>query len=306
MSDRRAKRAGARTKALLIGAVLSLIAAAGEAASPEDDYVAARDRFIATFHQHEATGKVGDRVVAQERRARRDLEQMLRRIIGTTAPRGFSGAGTISLDTLFSEDVGFGMLDGLVFKSPNRKTQVLVTTDGLLERWLRARPADPPLPKSVPAALGDAEFYTFAISNDAAVAKYAALPVGKPAKATLALAMLDARSQDILPLTPSELIVAVAAGGKVFIATAPVEAKVAAIPACDAIWQDAEKKANALFEAYRASDSKDEKQFNQYTKAQEEGATAVRRCFGERAPNEPFFAAVTKQAQALVDRVAGR
>ena len=36
--------------------------------------------------------------------------------------------------------------------------------------------------------------------------------------------------------------------------------------------------------------------------AQDDGDVAMRKCFAERAPSAPLFAAVRKQAQELVDR----
>ena len=51
-----------------------------------------------------------------------------------------SGAGKLNLDTLIEGDQGFGLLDGLVYGAGDAKTRVIVTTDGLLRRWLAERP----------------------------------------------------------------------------------------------------------------------------------------------------------------------
>jgi hypothetical protein len=76
-------------------------------------------------------------------------------------------------------------------------------------------------------------FYTRAISADAAVSKYAEVPVKNLASAQAVVAILDARSQDMGPRTPDGLIVSVVQDGKAFIAIEPVKAKINPTPVCD-------------------------------------------------------------------------
>ena len=106
--------------------------------------------------------------------------------------------------------MGFGLLDGLVFK-PDKRHAVLVTTRTLAARWLAAQQEvwkDSPehgFPAEIGAALRTENFYTQALSHDAAVTHYADLPV------TGGVAMLITHRQDIVPSVPKELIVAVTA-----------------------------------------------------------------------------------------------
>jgi predicted DNA-binding WGR domain protein len=75
------------------------------------------------------------------------------------------------------------------------------------------------------------------------------------------------------------------------------------MPACEQIWQDALRKAAEAHEAYIASEIKDDKLSEQWTRIEEEGDAAFHRCFAQRAKSQGYFAALTRQAQALVDRV---
>ena len=92
--------------------------------------------------------------------------------------------------------MGFGLLDGLVFKV-GADTQVLVTTRTLLARWIAAEQEiwkDSPehgFPPEIDAALRTENFYTQALSHDAAVTRYADIPV------TGGVAMLIKHRQDI-------------------------------------------------------------------------------------------------------------
>jgi len=66
---------------------------------------------------------VGDEVArAQHQRARADLEQQLRRIIGPSEIKGFAKEGELNLDSLSSGFMGFGLLDALAYVSPDEKT----------------------------------------------------------------------------------------------------------------------------------------------------------------------------------------
>ncbi|HMK79343.1 MAG TPA: hypothetical protein VK438_06815 [Xanthobacteraceae bacterium] len=66
---------------------------------------------------------------------------------------------------------------------------------------------------------------------------------------------------------------------------------------------DAVARGDKAYKTYQKSDPKDEKLFEQQTRILQEGDDAFRRCFAQRAAAEPFFPALTKQAQELVDKV---
>jgi hypothetical protein len=294
-------------KFLLI-ACLALASVAAHAASPEQDYLAARDRYVAEFKTLEESGQADERATKQEQDARGDLERRLEKILGPVAVEGFSAPGRLSLETLFSQDVGAEQLDGLVFSSAD-KGELLVSTKALLESWLGARRKGWIKTETAPAALEQASrsdfFYTLAISPDAGVVRYADLPIAKPAAADFAAAMLDQRSQDITGATlPSEIIVTLARAGKVLIVSTPARTKIGSTSACDAIWADYAGKSDKALAAYAASGRTDDKLFDESTRLQDEGGAAFRRCFAEQAKKEKFFADLTEEAQALADRLA--
>jgi hypothetical protein len=286
----------------LLTAVLVLAPIAAHAASPEDDYFAARDKYAKSFDNIETWD---DSVDAKHTAALKDLETQLRTIVGPFSESGFSGEGTINLDTLASSDVGYGLLDGLAYSSSDETTRVVVTSDAVFTHWLKDHAnwwdgmANPP--QDIDGALQSETFYAQAIMPDAAVTKYATLPITKPTGAKFAFAMLAGASQDIVPMVPDQVIVSVETEHRVFIVTAPAGEAVAAIPACDQIWQDSQNKADEAYTAYTNSNPQDEALFDAYTKIQEDGAAAFDRCYNERAPKEAYFPGVVKQAQAIAD-----
>jgi hypothetical protein len=294
-------------KTFVVALLVSISAAAG-AASLEESYFAARDGYIEKF---KAADPNDDRVRKDEELARDDLQGQLRRTVGTSDIKDFSAPAKSNLDTLFTGDAGFGQLDGLVYSSADDKTHIVVTTDALLGHWLRAHkdwwgPTVANVPQDVDAALKSEAFYTQALKTDAAIFKYAELPLARPAQAKFAFAMLAARSQDLGPRAPDELIVSVVKDGRVFVVTAPANAKVDPVPGCERIWRDASRNAAKAHEAYVASGLKDEKLFEQSTRIEEEGDVAFRRCFAQQAKGRSFVVSLTKQAQGLVDSLPSR
>src|SRR5262245_39433252 len=123
-------------KSILVALLVSISAAAW-AASLEESYFAARDGYIDKLKPPEPNVDVDDNMRKQEEVARGDLENQLRQIIGTSDIKGFSAQGKSNLDTLFKGDAGFGLLDGLVYSSADEKTHIIVTTEALLDHWLR-------------------------------------------------------------------------------------------------------------------------------------------------------------------------
>ena len=247
---------------------------------------------------------------ARTRNARAALEHQLRSIIGPSRLQGFPGLGKSNLASLFSGDEDFGLLDGLVFASKNDKMHVLVTTRSLLDHWLRAQKDSQSgleaVPGQIEAALNSDAFYTQALETDAAFSKYATLPIAKPPQATFAVALLGGRSQDIGPLTPDEIVIAVVGAERVFVFTAPADARIKPMPACMEIWHASERKAKEVLAAYTASDPKDQKPFDEYSRTQAIGDEAFRRCYAENASRDPQFAVLTRQAQVLIDLIPPR
>jgi hypothetical protein len=113
--------------------------------------------------------------------------------------------------------------------------------------------------------------------------------------------MLVLRAQEMVPGVPDELLVAVISGKRVFIASSPVKAKVAAIAACDAVWKGYEQKMDEALAAYDRTDPKDEKLFEAYTRLEDDADKAFRGCYAEEATSAPFYPDLIKQAQAVAN-----
>lgn len=262
---------------------LLVLAMPVHAAPPERHYLDLRDRYIAKFSK----ARESEVIYKQHDAALKELAGVLRGLVGSVAIKGFSADGRSNVDTLFGSDVGFGHLDGLIFASDGDKTQAVVTTTALLMHWLREHRADG-MPQESSAAFQSDRFYYHAI-QDAAFAKYAELPVTKPASASAAFAVLGLRGNGELKGAPDEIDVVAISGDRVYFIAARDAVKTAEIPACERVWtQMMAKPVNK--KDPRGDMAREDRAMDAYTK-----------CFANEAPSQSWYAAAVRKAQSQLD-----
>jgi len=297
-----------------IRAIVAAVLAAGitisaSAATLEEAYIAARDAAIAKIKADEAADKHGpmdptsNKIIDEDDRARASLEQQMRAIVGPVVIKGMTSDAKINLDTLNDSFEGFGMLDGMVYGGLDDKTRVIVTTDSMFKRWLRDWWDEPGSTPQLSDAAKNNNFYTRAILTDAAVVRFADMPIRKPAGASFAYAMLAARTQSDVPRKADEIFVLVAEGSKIFLAYTREFGAVGPIAACDAIRSDLVKQSVAVAEEPGLDEKAQRKKSDDLSGKSE---SEFLRCFAEKASQQNSFAAATQAAQALLDRLPQR
>lgn len=262
---------------------LLVLAAPAHAATPEQRYLELRDRYITKFSK----AAENDQTSRQHDAALNELAGVLRGLVGPVAIKGLPAEGKSNADTLFKGDSGFGHLDGLGFASEGEKLQAVVTTMALLKHWLREHREDG-MPQETGAAFKSDRFYYQAI-QDSAFAKYAELPVTKPASASAAVAVLGVRGNGDLKGPPHEIDVVAIQGEKVFFLTSSDAVKTTPIPACEKVWKQM---------MARPVDKKDPR--GDMTR-EDNAMTAFTACFAKEAPSQGWFAAAVKKAQSQLD-----
>ena len=291
----------------------------------EDRYVAARDAAIDQVSRLYDIEKSDDRARKAEEAARGELRTQMNAILAEPDRKGFAPP-ELNLDAFYRGDLGFGMLDGLRFDAETGKNgekagsgadgkyvepraHIIITTERLFARWLRAHKdwwdkGVKNVPQQIGAALKHESFYTQAISTDAAVINFGALPIARPAGATFAYGFLAGRTQDAIPDEANEVFASARANGKVYIAYGAIDHKVQ-VPACNTMRTDYNKRAELADEKLRLNQI-DKKAHEKRGDLRQQGEDAFRRCFTEQAPRQAAFAAAVKQAQALLEMAMGR
>lgn len=258
---------------------LLAFAAPAHAASPEQHYLDLRDRYIAKFSK----AKESDETSKQHDAALKELTGVLRGLVGPVTIQGLPADGKSNADTLFKGDSGFGHLDGLGFASEGDKMQAVVTTTALLKHWLREHREDG-MPQEIGPAFKSDRFYYQAI-QDSAFAKYAELPITKPASTSVAAAVLGVRGNGDLKAPPREIDVVAIQGDKVFFLAVADAVKTAEIPACEKVWKQMMARKTPQDDMAREDQAMD----------------AYTRCFAKEAPSQSWFAAAVKKAQSHLD-----
>jgi hypothetical protein len=201
----------------------------------------------------------------QEERALRDLAARLRAIVGPVRLPGLVDRGR----TAYQGFSGLGSsekADGLFFLW--REARVFVTTRGLWQRAVAAaRPG--------PGATVDEALAFATVSLDTAYGAYAEVPVRHGPSTRTARATVGIFAQAIGAWPPRDLLVSVERGERVYLIASELDPALAQVPACEARWNEGRQ--------------------------QEQDFAAYRRCVGAALPSTADFAAVVRQAQALVD-----
>ncbi|QPC91955.1 hypothetical protein [Mesorhizobium sp. INR15] len=285
----------------------ALATSAAFAASPEDDYIAARDKAISDIAALVSSNTPVETIDATNEKARADLEKRLTDILGPFSVKDFPAAGTINTESLSASDIGFGMLDGLRHGTEDGPS-IVASTRGLVDRWLQSRAAETDADFKLPAGFNEAlkldAFYTQAIGSDAAFSGTLDFALKTPEGADMAIARLGGWTQDIGPIPNQQVIVTLVKGNSVMIAEAPATPAVPQIAACDTLWTTADAAAQKI--ASQASDDQDEKAFDAANAAWAKGDSDYRACMGKSLPENPVFPALLAQAQALADHMAGK
>ena len=186
--------------------------------------------------------------------------------------------------------------------------QVIVTTRGLVDRWLRAqsteKDAELRLPADLDAALREDNFYTFSVSEDAAFGKTAELAVAKPAGADLVVAALGGFAQDIGPNPRQEIVVTLQKDGRVYIANQVAKTAIGKIDACEAIWTAATKKSEDAEERLPEIGRQERKAVRRRHEGGGRRRQGLSRLPRRQIPQQPYYPALVKEAQEIADRLA--
>ena len=270
-----------------IAIALMLDAGGALAASPEDDYIAARDVGFARLKSL-AAAKADEKVITdEENKLNVELEKRLDPILGPFAVPGFPAKGKIAPLTPFATEIEFGRLDGVFHQADGEKGRVLVTTRGLVENWLKTRPSyetpDDNLPKDFAEAVRRDSFYTFSIGEDAAFTETAEIAVSKPQGADLVVAELGGFAQAPGPNPDLLIVVTEQKGPLVYIAAQRPKGAIPKIAACEAAWNAALKKND-----------------------EDKGDNDYRDCMGARLPRLPVWPGLVKEVQSLANHLAGK
>jgi hypothetical protein len=277
---------------------LLLAAVGGARAADPAAYLAARDRADEIEQKAQDAGVAPSK--AEEARLRAAIEAQLRLLVGAQPPNGFSGPATMSPEKLLYGDIGAGALDGFSYRATDGPGSVVVTTEGLLRRWLKRTQtdyADAKFPTDPKQALQSDNFYTRAIEIYYPVMIIEPLPIRTPASANDALALWMEVREDKSSQTPTNISVMLQKDGRVYIAVVQAKTKLAPDPDCARARAAVEEKTEGVpLNDQRAIDD-----FDRLAAAAEAGFQA---CWTQEVQRQGLLPALTTEAQQIADGLA--
>jgi hypothetical protein len=254
-----------------------LLAAPAFAASPEEDYIAARKAYVKQLNTPEAANKPLEELEKVEKPAIADLQARLVSIVGKNTFKGVAPEPAFNPATLLDGNIETGDADGLRYASEDGETAFFVTSEKILLDWAKGRASD--MKAFAQAAKGGVktlfatdDLYTFTLQSGAGFTTFAALPVTSP-DGTVTRAALGVFAQDIVLAMPSTIVVATAKDGRVVLAMTTAKTKLPVPKECVA----AQKKQTAAFTD----------------------------CITKRIKDLPQIPALTKEAEALLATARG-
>lgn len=280
-----------RIAAIVTGLVLSASTAIAQTA--EDRYLAARDAAIERF-THDRVPNIGQAELDAENKARAELNRLIRDVISVPPIDGFD-APQLNLTTLFTGDIDFGRLDGLMLEADGGDTRLVVTTPSLVRKWLQAKWQDPKERVPLDTAMKSEMFYLRALGSDAAILRYADIPIG----IADAFAILGARTQDLPPFEADEIFLTAIRGDLAFVASARFEPPLT-VAACTKPREAAEAKLAALEKAEIKPGPRNVSALERAIALRDKIETDFKSCFAERAPKEPGFANAVKRVNDIL------
>jgi hypothetical protein len=202
---------------------------------------------------------------AEYDKRRREVEARLRDVLGPLpALAGFSGTGT--LNPALCCYGRFGALDGLSFDAADGG-RVIVSTEGLLRRWLAeskdfwtetTRP-----PSELPALFATPSFYRWTRASDWTAEKMVDLPIGLPEGARAVGALLATARPGA-----NWIALSVAKTRRLYVAFVRSQTRMTSIGGCEQV-----------------------------------AANAYRACWSQQAKTQPWYADLLLEALAVADRL---
>lgn len=223
------------------------------------------------------------------------LLKKLTEVVGPFKVDGFPSRGRAS-PAAISNNPCCQEMDSFEFKN-DKGEWLYVTTQGLAKSFYPAAAS----PLDYIAAM--VPLVSFAALPESAATKYADLPVRGANKNYLVHAFVATYNvgDSGTPAAPDKIMVFVFAGDRIFFMASPV--KPPEIPECTKKWSEINNKASAPFDAFVASNRKNQKLLEESNRLEAQAIDAAVSCYQQEAKNQPFFASLVKQAQSMVDRI---
>lgn len=283
-----------------LGFLLLCIAVPARGATPEEDYLAARARYMAELTQLGSNPAKAKAASALDKKARGDLKARLSAMLGPISFAGLEKTPRFFPESLLDDGFLRDGPDALAFDDAKNQTRIVVSPSALVERWVNKRAKDDNAPAAYKAglasALASADLAEDAVQNEASFTPFLTLPL-TPTGDEKVVATLGLFSQDPgWGYPPNAILIGRLANGRYTAGYVYVSEAMKGIPACTALYKKLEAEENRAMSAPPAAGSSG-------TAEPVDAWQAFVTCFAAEAPKQPFQAQIVKRAEGLLAKM---
>jgi hypothetical protein len=261
----------------------------------ELEYLKFRDNYISYFKNTSEINRDWTKIDKQDNDSILVLEKMLREVLKGSKNDSVVKYGKINIETL-QQDLGFGMLDGLVLnKNSSNTLQIFVTSKTLFFDCFKSQQInsiDNLAPRQfddiLTALVSDAHatvFYSEKISSNKRIQVYGGI---------LTI------TQDIGRFTPDIIFTLISNGNYIYIIQKYLDKPIHEMKECQAIYDSIYSNSKEYFKAYQASYLQDTTAFNKTTKMEEIAWNKYCECYQKNFRTDEQFEPIIRQIKNMV------
>lgn len=278
--------------------------AATQAMEGDAGFLAASARWRAEIARLDADPARADEMFALEAQARADLKARLQALLGPLSFEGLQPAPVFAPDSLFADTQThtFGTPEGLLFRDADDATRIFVTSEPVLDAWVRRaarmKGAPPEFAHGLPAAMTSEMIASSLLQGFEAFVRVRSLhlPI-QPGETVLAL--YGYLGPDTGPhLLPNAILVAWLADGRFVAGLSYLPGdETPDSPICATLYDQLRAKLDEMAGGFIWPSAAD---LAQVERARMEAEDSFQECVAREAPRQPAFGKVVSRASALL------
>jgi hypothetical protein len=264
----------------------------------ELEYLKVRDNYIRYFKDISVINRDLTKIDRQDNDSLIVLEKILREVLKGSKIDSVVSYGKINLETL-QQDLGFGMLDGLVLnKYSSNSLQIFVTSRALFFDSFKSQKINS-IDNLTPRQLDD---ILTALVSDAHATVFYSEKISST-KSNQVYWGIETISQDIGRYTPDIIFTLISNGNYIYIIQKYLDKPINGIKDCQAIYDSIYSKSENYFMTYQASNLQDTTAFNKKIQLEVTAWEKYCDCYQKNFRNDMQFDPILKQIKNIVQYV---
>lgn len=264
----------------------------------ELEYLNVRDNYINYFKNISVINRDWTKTDKQDKDSLLVLEKKLREVLKGSKIDSVVRYGKINLETL-QQDLGFGMLDGLVLnKYSSNSLQIFVTSKELFFDYFKSKQINS-IDNLTPRQLDD---ILTALVSDAHSTVFYSEKISST-KSNQVYGGIETIAQDFGRFTPDIIFALISNGNYIYIIQKYLDKPINGMKDCQAIYDSIYSNSEKYFMTYQASNLQDTTAFNKKIQLEVTAWEKYCECYQKNFRNDKQFELILKQIKNMVQYI---